>query len=284
MTTSLIDVRPLCPADIEPLIGVLARAYASQQNFVARLNAYLAMRAVATFVAELDGEPVGMVVGNDYGSSAYLAQMAVDPPLHRRGIGTALMDALMNWAEMRGFESIELDATPMGAPLYARYGFVTTSDTLVYHAPTQDGDRFHPAGVRSLAAGDRGALFAADKRAFGADRSDVLRLLLDANHTSVVVSGASGAVDGFAIAQPRVELLGPVIAADAECAGALVDAARAMLPAAHRLSVPSDNPAALALVAARGYRHARSLEHMVRGAPPPGKRRNLYARINLGQG
>ena len=59
--------------DVAALTGVLARAYESNQNFELRLRACFEMRAVATFVADLDGRPVGMVVGNDYGPVAYVA-------------------------------------------------------------------------------------------------------------------------------------------------------------------------------------------------------------------
>jgi len=279
--TAVVTIRSLRAADITVLGGVLARAYESEQNFELRLEAYLQMRAVATFVADLDGKPVGMVVGNDYGPVAYVSQMAVEPALQRRGIGTALMAGLTAWADERRFAAIELDATPSGAPLYARFGFLKAGQTSVYHAVARGGD---VRAARPYAAADREALFAADSRGFGADRRDVLRLLIDSAHNAVVVTGPPGAVDGYAVAQPRAELLGPVVASSAAGAARLIDAARTYLPARHRMSVPSDNRMARAIVAASGYRLSRSLAHMIRGTRPRAARQTLFARINLGQG
>jgi GNAT superfamily N-acetyltransferase len=277
-----IAVRPLRSADIRALSGVLTRAYESKQNFSWRLSMYLEMHDVATFVADIGGEPVGMVVGNDYGTLAYVSQMAVDPPVQRRGIATALMDALIAWTAARGFAAVELDATPPGAPLYARYGFAQTSRTLVYFATHTSGGSSRL--VRAGLPADRAAICAADALAFGADRSDVLHVLLDAAPGDAFVTASSGAAGGFAVAQRAAEQLGPVIAPDPVSAAALIDAARAVLPGTHRISVPSDNAAVQSILAARGYRFSRSLAHMLRGAAPAGARDRLYARINLGQG
>jgi GNAT superfamily N-acetyltransferase len=274
-------IRPLRAADIRTLAGVLARAYAAPQNFELRLHSYLDMNAVATFVAELGGAPVGMVVGNDYGPTAYVSQMAVDPPLQRRGIATALMAGLLAWADGRGFDAVELDATAAGAPLYARNGFAACGETVVYHSVWHAG---RAPGARPATAGDRERLYAVDRNAFGADRIAVLRLLVDAAHNAVVVVGPPGQVVGYAIAQADADVLGPVVAPDAAAAGALIDAARAHLPALHRAMLPSANAAAQAIFTARGYHAVRSTTHMIRGVCPPARRERLFARINLGQG
>jgi GNAT superfamily N-acetyltransferase len=276
-----VSIRSLRVADISVLTGVLRRAYASEQNFELRLHSYLRMRAVATFVADLDGLPVGMVVGNDYGPRAYVSQMAVDPSVQRRGIGARLMDALTAWADARAFAASELDATPAGAPLYARYGFVAADRTDVYAAA---GAALRPSFARKYVPADRPGIMAADAQAFGGDRSEVLGLLIDYAPGAVVVHGDGGRLQGYAIAQPRPQLLGPVVARNARDAAVLVDAARGLMPSEHRISVPSANRAVAALLTERGYRPLRSLDHMVRGTPPGGDRQRLFARINLGQG
>ncbi len=116
-------IRALRADDAAVLAGVVSRAYTASDTSAARLAAYLRMRKGATFVAQCAGVAAGMVVGNDYGPVAYVAQMAVEPVLARRGIGTALMEALIAWADRQGFAAVELAATAAGAPLYARYGF-----------------------------------------------------------------------------------------------------------------------------------------------------------------
>jgi GNAT superfamily N-acetyltransferase len=276
-----LTIRALRAPDVKPLAGVLARAYESPHNFELPLQGYLQRRAAATFVADLDGRPIGLVIGNDYGATAYVSMMGVDPLIQHRGIGRALMDALLAWTRERRFAAIELDATPAGAALYARCGFVEAGQTLVYGAAVRGGDA---RGARPYAAGDCAAVLAADRRAFGADRSDVLRPLLESTVNAVFVSGARGTVDGVAVAQPRSELLGPVVAPDIAAATRLIDASRARLPVTHRLNVPSGNRAVQALLAAREYRFTRALAHMLFGTPPQAARDRLFARINLGHG
>ncbi|MGD0474175.1 MAG: GNAT family N-acetyltransferase [Candidatus Velthaea sp.] len=275
------NIRALRAADIRPLGAVLARAYASPHNFELPLEGYLQRRAAVTFVADFGGRPAGIVIGNDYGATAYVSMMGVDPALQRHGIGRALMSGLLAWARERRFAAVELDATPKGAALYAGFGFVEAGATLVYGAAGRGGKC---RGVRRCGAADRAALLAADRRAFGAERGDVLGPLLESPFNAVFVCGARGAVDGYAVAQPRSELLGPVVAPDAEAAARLIDAARAHLPAGHRLNVPSTNRAAQALLAARGYGFSRSLAHMLLGTPPRAARERIFARVNLGHG
>jgi hypothetical protein len=192
-----------------------------------------------------------------------------------------LMDALTAWADRRSFAAIELDATAPGAPLYARYGFVASGQTLVFEAATAGGD---VRAARPFVERDREALFRADAQAFGADRRDVLRPLLESAHTAVVVTGPPDALDGYAVAQPQRGVLGPVVAPSATAASRLVDAARAHLSVPHRVNFPAENSVTQALLSERGYHRLRKLEHMIRGTRPPATRQALFARINLGQG
>jgi hypothetical protein len=192
-------------------------------------------RAAATFVAEVDGAPVGIVVGNDYGTTAYVSMMGVDPVMQRQGVGSALMRALSAWAKQRRFDAIELDATSSGSPLYVRFGFTPAGRTLVYAAGGAGGDA---RSARCYGAADRAAVLATDRRAFGADRGDVLRPLLEWAPNAVVVSGPRHAADGYAVAQPRSDLLGPVVAPDAASAAALIDASRTRLAGPRRARHP----------------------------------------------
>lgn len=277
-----VAVRPLRAGDVGALDGVLTRAYG--RSFARRLASYLEMESLGTFVAEYDGNPVGMVIGTDYGPLAYVGQMAVDPPFQRRGIASALMTRLIAWVDRRGFAAAELDATPAGEPLYARFGFVAAGRTDVYER--------RPAGVRSsvgaraYAAADRAEILALDACAFGADRSEVIGALLDEAAESVVVAdgGERGGIAGYAVAQPNDRRLGPVIATDTRMASELIAAAGVHLRSGHVVGVPSGNPAVAALMADHGYHLVRSLSHMIRATVAPRGRPHVFARINLGQG
>jgi GNAT superfamily N-acetyltransferase len=87
--------------------------------------------AHAAYVAELDGEPVGMVYAlSDQKDEAIgrLGGMWVAPFARRRGVGAALVHAVVAWCRASGRRSVQLGVVPGGAPerLYRRSGFVAT--------------------------------------------------------------------------------------------------------------------------------------------------------------
>ena len=60
---------------------------------------------------------------NPSGRKAYLMNIYTDPSYRRRGIAMHVLDLLVGEALDRGIEDISLEATPMGRPLYEKYGF-----------------------------------------------------------------------------------------------------------------------------------------------------------------
>jgi len=90
-----------------------------------------ALVRLATFVANSDGGgDVGMVRGAPHDRSpeaGYLVSLWVAPEARGRGIGAALVDAVIDWARGRGFTRLVLDVADGNEParrLYQRMGFV----------------------------------------------------------------------------------------------------------------------------------------------------------------
>ena len=80
------------------------------------------MDMAETYIAELDGEPVGFValIGNQVGG------LFLRPRLHGRGIGKALMDRAV---QAKGPLSLEVFTdNPIGRKFYSSYGFVEGSE------------------------------------------------------------------------------------------------------------------------------------------------------------
>src|SRR5687768_13335318 len=84
---------------------------------------FLRLRPDGCFLAQWNGQPVGTVVACLFGSVAWIAMMLVESSLRGRGIGRALMEQALAFAEEQGAASVRLDATPLGQPLYERLGF-----------------------------------------------------------------------------------------------------------------------------------------------------------------
>ena len=88
-------------------------------------------QAPAAFIAELDGQPVGMAFAFEDGSdpeAARVGGMWVAPSVRRAGIGLALVEAALSWAKANGKRRIRLWANQAipGQDLYRRAGFVPT--------------------------------------------------------------------------------------------------------------------------------------------------------------
>lgn len=57
------------------------------------------------------------------GRAGYVQWMSTDPAFRRRGLGRAVLRAVLDWFEDCGVENVELHATAEGAPLYRSEGF-----------------------------------------------------------------------------------------------------------------------------------------------------------------
>jgi predicted GNAT family N-acyltransferase len=85
--------------------------------------------------------------GRFYESSpgcAQIGRMAVALPSRGRGVGSAILEALMMEAQRRGFERAALLAQVHAIPFYERHGYVVAGD------PVLDGGIFHRPMERGL--------------------------------------------------------------------------------------------------------------------------------------
>jgi ribosomal protein S18 acetylase RimI-like enzyme len=124
------------------------------------------------FLAEIGGEPAGMIIATSYGKPGYLGSLIVKETYRGQGLGCDLLLHAVQYLKSRGAESIYLDAAPKAIPLYLRNGFQPISPTLRF-----DGTCIphpHPQ-VRPMIDTDLPEVFHLDKIAFGADRSYFLQ-------------------------------------------------------------------------------------------------------------
>lgn len=86
-----------------------------------------AQRAGLLWVAlEPEGTPVGFAVASAHGRRMHLGELDVLPEHGRRGVGTALVEAVEHYALMSGCTEITLTTfadVPWNAPFYAGVGF-----------------------------------------------------------------------------------------------------------------------------------------------------------------
>ena len=219
------------------------------------------------FGIELDGCLAATATLLPYGRGlAWLGMVLTRRDYQHRGLASLLVSQTLEVAGKLGIETVKLDATDQGQPIYEKLGFVAERRI----------ERWTWNG-RCLQGGGGGvsvpleSLVGLDYGAFGADRMRLLTLL--ASPGRCVAAGWASkpvvAANGFALWGPGhfANYLGPCVArtqdaARGRIAGCLAQAAG--LPAAQKWmwDVFPDNAAALELALQFGFQPARRLVRM----------------------
>jgi GNAT superfamily N-acetyltransferase len=173
------------------------------------------------FLAEKDGCVVGTVAFMRYDSLAWIAMMLVDPEERGAGIGRQLMEQALSAVTDAG--CVGLDATPLGGPLYRRFGFVNEYG-MVRTKASIEGAKFEmPGHARRMTLDDLADVLVRDREVFGADRGALLAALIHrAPECAWIVKDT--AVHGYCFGRPGrlYHQLGPVVAEDRATACDLV--------------------------------------------------------------
>jgi GNAT superfamily N-acetyltransferase len=142
----MIHIRKVEEADIECMTryrieyltemqGERDRAYKNRllQELSSFFRDAIARGEFVGMMAEEEGQPLsfgGMVIKRipgDFNQASYteadILNMYTIPAARRRGISTAILDALKNEAISMGISKLALHASAAGEPLYRRFGF-----------------------------------------------------------------------------------------------------------------------------------------------------------------
>lgn len=246
MGTTDPDLRLLTTADLDGALALSVTAGWNQR--LADWRMLLQLAPAGSFAAVGDGRIVGTAIGIDYGTFGWIAMMLVDPAWRGQGLGARLLEAAMGAVSLE--VPIRLDATPLGRPLYQRYGFADEAQLTRHVAEPLDAARGRPSRprvdltsdvtprhVRGLTSADLPEVIAQDVRIFGAHRRILLEWALDgAGQYAHVIDTDAGAQYCFGRPGRLFDQIGPVVADD-ENARALVSAS---LAAAKRRAVVVD--------------------------------------------
>ena len=83
----------------------------------------------AFFIGEVDGQPAGLVGGHRREGHVELISMWVAPEARRGGLGSRLIEALVDWAAAEGYEPVRLwvvEGNVSAERAYAKSGFSPT--------------------------------------------------------------------------------------------------------------------------------------------------------------
>lgn len=213
---------------------------------------------------------VGTVTTITYGREvAWVGMMLVKGEYRGRGIGKRLMRASLDYCAGCQIETIKLDATPAGRPLYESLGFSAEMSVQRWEGIARLS--FQRTRSRPGSA-DNQRLYELDQRAFGADRRELLEsLIADACCGPLVVEDNSSrqlALAGYALARrgARAFYAGPIVASDQRVTESLLDALFARLfEQKVYIDLAMNSEPQTQFLATQGFTKQRELTRMSRG-------------------
>jgi ribosomal protein S18 acetylase RimI-like enzyme len=226
-------------------------AIAALRESVGWAVAEWALRAVirqphARCLVAVDGSDTLAGVGSGivYGRLGFIGNMIVADGHRRRGVGSAILDAVAAYLESAGCTRLELNATSEGRPLYERHGFHSLGRSATARIPRGVDLPPDPAVVvRRASRADLEAIAGYDLPRFGGDRRVLLELLVETPATTTLLAEADGSLAGYASVRGDESRIGPMLADAPPIAAALLRDAFDLVPRAEdfRLNLPPNN-------------------------------------------
>ncbi len=235
-------------------------------------------------VGEVDGRVVVAGLATASGRVGWLGGLIVDPAWRGRGYGRAMTEELMRRLRDAGCETLSLEATNAGRPLYERMGFRLLTEYHQLEAGRLAAAPEPPEGtrVRPLAAADMTAVAELDRRATAEDRGPLLATLTELWGGYVLERGHSLA--GFLL--PAERAYGAVVAPRFEDGLFLLDLHRSIVPegAGVRAAIPHEHETAWRELERRGWVETWRAPRMLLGPSIPWRPDWIWGQINSAMG
>jgi GNAT superfamily N-acetyltransferase len=219
---------------------------------------------------EVGGELASTATLICYGRLAWVGMVLTRKRFQGQGFARRLLNSALTLADEAGVETVKLDATDQGQPLYEKLGFrveqpverwARSADVT---APSEQSIPSSPASEDWLAA---------DKRAFGTDRTNLLTRLAENNAPQTIDNS-------YLLARPGriTRYLGPCVATSPEIARTLIERAlRTPSTSGWSWDLLPENTEAAALARNLAFSPKRRLLRMVRGKDLRGRESDIYA-------
>ena len=251
--------------------GVRLNQLAGWNQTEADWDRFLGVSPQGCFVAEVDGQVCGTVTTVSFERRfAWIGMVLVDPQCRGRGIGTSLLERAIEHLDDCNVQTMKLDATPQGKPLYNKLGFIEEYEIERWtrHRPADEASKGVGVLAESLSPALLKSILEADRDIFGADRSFLLMSLhRDAPDFTATIWN-DNVPEGYTFGRRGLfaDHLGPWMAKDAASARHLLET---FLARSARKTLIVDclqsNCVASNLLKAFGFTYSRSLTRMYRG-------------------
>jgi len=217
-----IEIRLLFESDIPAAMRLKESAGWNQtEDDWGRL---ISLEPTGCFAAIKNGELVGTTTTTTYKDVlGWVGMVLVDPQNQRQGIATRLMEVALDY--LRGkVATVKLDATAQGKPVYEKFGFEVES--MVERWSGNVESRSINRNDETANVDVRRELLTLDERAFNADRSTLIELLItDSLVSSVLTRSKDGKLTGYALARrgTNANYIGPVVTTQPDQVERLLD-------------------------------------------------------------
>jgi ribosomal protein S18 acetylase RimI-like enzyme len=245
----------------------------------AEFEGFYAHDPAGCFLAEAEGQRIGIGVATSYGTTGFVGELIVVPERRGRGVGRRLLERAIEYLHGRGTQSIFLDGVTAAVPLYERLGFRQICRSLRF-AGTIEGRA--QACVRAMCDNDLETVSRIDRQAFGADRAFFLQRRLSLYPELCKVLDCNGEISGYIAGRRGLNSIsaGPwIVRPEAPSAAALLESLAAEVQDARiSLGVLETNGRALEIIRSLGLVERPDPPwRMVRGAGKLGASPQLYA-------
>jgi len=256
-------IRKMTSADIP--LGMRLKAENGWNQLEADWRRQLDLEPDGGLVAEIDGQGVGTACACVFGDIAWISMVLVDKAVRGQGIGSALMQHVVQHLDERGVATIRLDATPLGRPVYEKLGFLGDFGLTRYEGMMKTTETV--AGVLPMFAGDLPAVCELDETVTKTGREKLLRHLFEAMPGQMRKYVAANRLQGFCLCRPGAHgwQIGPLVGEPDAGRALLIDAAKRFTGQRVYADVPVDHPWAGNLVKSLGLKVQRPFLRMSRG-------------------
>jgi ribosomal protein S18 acetylase RimI-like enzyme len=217
---------------------------------------------------EVDGQLAATTTLLCYGRRlAWIGMVLTSPEYRRRGLARKLLARVLDQADQMGMETVKLDATDQGQPLYEKFGFHREREIERWSRPGGE-----VAWVPIAQTPEEKVWRNHDLPVFGADRSQLLDKLARL-HPPIVFA------QSYLFARPgrKTAYLGPCIGESQEAARRLVEGRIKNTDCAWSWDLFPGNRDAAALARDLGFTPQRCLLRMARGKELREKDDAIYA-------
>jgi hypothetical protein len=119
-----IRVEPVrTPEELEIVYQIRREVFDQEQHLTTWVHDYPEDGAGLNVLAWIDGEAVGTGRVTLWGDEAQIAWVAVRKPYRGQGVGRAIIERLIRWAEEQGARTVTLNAQTHALEFYRKLGF-----------------------------------------------------------------------------------------------------------------------------------------------------------------